>query len=50
MLTVWLLGNGCESHPLSDLVHVLGENVMHVSDIGSQELLFGVAARLLVTG
>lgn len=30
-----------DSHPLPDLVHVLGQNVMHVPQVRGQELLLG---------
>ena len=39
------------SHPLSDLVHVLGEDVMHVLQVSSHEVLlrFSRAFLLLTT-
>lgn len=33
-----------DSHPLSDLVHVLGQNVVHVPQVRGQELLLGFSS------
>lgn len=39
------------SYPLPDLVHVLGQDVMHVPKVGSQELLLRFSrAFLFLTG
>lgn len=35
---------GSDSHPLSDLVHVLGQNVVHVPQVREQELLLGFSS------
>lgn len=36
------------SHPLPDLVHVLGQDVMHVLQVRSQELLLRFSRAFLV--
>lgn len=39
--------NDLSSYPLSDLIHVLGEDVVHVPQVRSQEWLLGLGRALL---
>lgn len=42
-----LLTDWCISHPLPDLIHVLGQDVVHVLQVSSLELLLGFSSAFL---
>lgn len=46
----WKSWQMTDSHPLSDLVHVLGQNVVHVPQVRGQELLLGFRSCITLTG
>lgn len=47
MHTTVILQEDFISHPLPDLVHVLGQDVMHVLHVSSQELLLRLSRAFL---
>lgn len=42
-----LLTDWCISHPLPDLIHVLGQDVVHVLQVSGLELLLGFSGAFL---